>query len=656
MEPGQQIILFAPTWKGDFYAPTNDIRQLRARIAELNEHLDTSKYRLLLKVHQHVYRFAIAHPEMRDVLVPNDIPTNEVLAATDVLVTDYSSIFVDFLATGRPIVFYAPDVSEYESQRGLYLPLAEWPGPICSELDELADQIGKLGTGAVDDPVVAFGKAYAAARNRYCSLEDGKAAERVVDIVFRGRTEGYNVQDDFSDGRTSILIHLGGMRSNGITASALCLLDNIDYTRYDVSATFTYSSSKERLRLTALINPNVRLLPRLGGINGSKLQVTRLLAIKNRSAKHIAHSVEAHRQLLRDEWVRCYGSSRFDHVVDFSGYAPLWVQVFSQRPSGTLSIWLHNDMRAEIENTAKSAYHRASVAAVSALYQYADHLVSVSPALSDVNAGKFADAAPAEKFGCARNTINYERVLRLAYGITAQDGKQVELGSEHPGPQGELPAPDDSGPVEALHVGDLRGTVARLMEYHGPSVVLDEVERRSTIQLTVPSGGPGRTFVTAGRLSTEKNHERLIRAFDLIHQEYPDTRLIILGSGTLRNRLETVIEELGLTSAVLLAGYLANPYGVLAHSDCFVLSSDYEGQPMVLLEALVLNLPVVTTDFASVRGSMPEGHGRIVARKVDALAKGMREFLRGKVVAKPFDYVGYNREATEEFYHAIGAA
>jgi glycosyltransferase involved in cell wall biosynthesis len=116
-----------------------------------------------------------------------------------------------------------------------------------------------------------------------------------------------------------------------------------------------------------------------------------------------------------------------------------------------------------------------------------------------------------------------------------------------------------------------------------------------------------------------------------------------------------VIEELGLTSAVNLAGHQPNPYVIVTNSDCFVLSSDYEGQPMVLLEALILGRPIVTTSFGSVRGALPEGYGKIVARNTEALAEGMRSFLRGGVAAKPFDYAAYNRDATEEFYHAIGA-
>jgi hypothetical protein len=63
----------------------------------------------------------------------------------------------------------------------------------------------------------------------------------------------------------------------------------------------------------------------------------------------------------------------------------------------------------------------------------------------------------------------------------------------------------------------------------------------------------------------------------------------------------------------------------------------------------------VTTAFGSVDGALPEGYGRVVPRSVDGLADGMRAFLRGDVPAKPFDYVSYNRDATEEFYRAIGA-
>ena len=105
---------------------------------------------------------------------------------------------------------------------------------------------------------------------------------------------------------------------------------------------------------------------------------------------------------------------------------------------------------------------------------------------------------------------------------------------------------------------------------------------------------------------------------------------------------------------VTFTGQLDNPYPVMAGADCFVLTSDYEGQPIVLLEALVLGLPIVTTDFDTVDGALPPGTGRVVARTVDAVADGLRGFLRGEVTAAPFDDEAYNADAMAEFYLATG--
>ena len=646
IEPGQQIVLYAPTWKGDFYAPNNDIRQLRAAVDAITSRLDSERYRVLLKVHQQAYKYAVDDEAVRDILVPNSVPTNDILAVTDVLVTDYSSIFVDFLATGRPVLFYVPDLDDYADSRGLYLPTETWPGPVCQDVQSLSDNLKLLHTGGADDPVLVYAANYRAARSRYCAHDDGGAAQRIIDVVFRGHTEGATIREDFYDTRTSILIHLGGILPNGITASALCLLNNIDHSRFDVTVTYPHVTSPSRVGLIAQIHPDVRLLPRVGGVNGSKLRVTPLVAVRRRSAKQHQRTTRRNAALLRDEWVRCFGNAQFDHVVDFSGYAPLWPKIFTQRRTGTLSIWLHNDMVAESTNPGRHPYLRSSVAGTIALYGFADHLVSVSPALAEVNRAKLPGVAP-EKFSYSRNTLNSTRVLHLAYGLTIKEVRRLDP-SRLPEEQSVDPA------IEPAVFVDLRTDVAQLVERYGLGDLLDEVQRRATIARVLPAAPGVCTFVTAGRLSPEKNQERLIRAFDLVHQTYPETRLIILGGGVLRGQLTDLVRDLGLNDAVKLAGHLSNPYGVVSQSDCFVLSSDYEGQPMVVLEALTLGRPVVTTDFGSVRGALPEGTGRITEPTVEDLAEGMRAYLRGEVEAVPFDHEAYNRAAVDDFYRAIG--
>ncbi len=105
------------------------------------------------------------------------------------------------------------------------------------------------------------------------------------------------------------------------------------------------------------------------------------------------------------------------------------------------------------------------------------------------------------------------------------------------------------------------------------------------------------TFINIGRLHPQKNQKLLIEAFYRMNDE--DSRLIIIGEGELRDELEKFIEELELQERVFLLGRDQNPFKYLSRSDAFVLSSDYEGFPNVILEALACNLPVISTDCKS---------------------------------------------------------
>jgi glycosyltransferase involved in cell wall biosynthesis len=281
--------------------------------------------------------------------------------------------------------------------------------------------------------------------------------------------------------------------------------------------------------------------------------------------------------------------------------------------------------------------------AVFSSYKYYDHLVSVSGALNDINASNLRDFAPPEKFTWARNTINHERILRMAYG----DKQVLERWTRDPFFSALSFAPD--------HGLSAAETVEALGDREGLRDMQEEIERRIAIATIVPPKEGVKTFVTVGRLSPEKNHERLLRAFDIVHQSNPETRLVIVGEGPLMSELQRLSQDLGLAQAVSFAGQQRNPYAIMSQCDYFVLSSDYEGQPMVILEARVLGLPVVSTAFDSVRGSLPDGAGIVVPRSHEDLADGMRRALAGETGHPHFDPVTYNQEAVADFYRAIGA-
>jgi glycosyltransferase involved in cell wall biosynthesis len=115
--------------------------------------------------------------------------------------------------------------------------------------------------------------------------------------------------------------------------------------------------------------------------------------------------------------------------------------------------------------------------------------------------------------------------------------------------------------------------------------------------------------LSAGRLEPHKGMLDLIRAFKILRDKRR-ARLVILGQGSQRNRLEREIESLGLTSDVALVGFKANPFAYMSRAALFVLASHYEGLPNVLIQALAFGTPVVATDCRSGPREILEG-GRL---------------------------------------------
>ncbi len=106
-------------------------------------------------------------------------------------------------------------------------------------------------------------------------------------------------------------------------------------------------------------------------------------------------------------------------------------------------------------------------------------------------------------------------------------------------------------------------------------------------------------FITAGRLTGQKGHAHLLRAFRETVRNHPGAGLVILGKGELKDSLEGLAGMLGLTDDVYFAGFRPDPCPYFGRSDVFVLSSSFEGMPNALLEAVSIGLPAVCCDCAS---------------------------------------------------------
>lgn len=144
-----------------------------------------------------------------------------------------------------------------------------------------------------------------------------------------------------------------------------------------------------------------------------------------------------------------------------------------------------------------------------------------------------------------------------------------------------------------------------------------------------------KVIMGVGRLTEAKNFQLLIKSFSELHKKHPECRLIILGEGELRQELETLVDSLNLNEVVSLSGFDANPYAYFKYADLFVLSSNWEGLPGVLIQALASNVKVVSTNC-------PSGPAEILAQSkygiltecdnVQAMSAAMDKALYGSYV------------------------
>ncbi len=132
-------------------------------------------------------------------------------------------------------------------------------------------------------------------------------------------------------------------------------------------------------------------------------------------------------------------------------------------------------------------------------------------------------------------------------------------------------------------------------------------------------------FINVARFSSQKNHRLLLRAFQHVRQEFPDVILRLVGDGELRGEIEEQIQKLGLSDSVELLGVRSDVEKQLQDSDVFVLSSDYEGLPLSVMEAMAAGRPVVSTRAGGVPNAVTDGLNGILVDvgDVDALAEGM---------------------------------
>ena len=162
-----------------------------------------------------------------------------------------------------------------------------------------------------------------------------------------------------------------------------------------------------------------------------------------------------------------------------------------------------------------------------------------------------------------------------------------------------------------------------------------------------------RVIMAVGRLEYPKNHASLIRAFVQIQPDYPDTHLVIVGDGSLRKKLESLVRSEQISQSVTFLGKRHDIPAILNAADIGVMSSRFEGFGLAIAEAMATEKLVVATNCGGA-AKLLAGHGIVVPIENDqALARGLEEALeitpeaRGKLgqTARELVLTGYSIDA-----------
>ena len=180
--------------------------------------------------------------------------------------------------------------------------------------------------------------------------------------------------------------------------------------------------------------------------------------------------------------------------------------------------------------------------------------------------------------------------------------------------------------------GDARKAFVEKMAYEDPvKVILNPIDRRAILESGSDAGSFEKkrfTIVSVGRLERLKGYDRLIEVAGRLIGEGYDFDLLILGEGALRDALSKLVEELSLDDHVSMPGFVDNPHYVVKNCDLFVCSSHTEGLPLALSEALVLGVPIVSTECTGPAELLKNGrYGMLVESSADGLYGGIKSVL-----------------------------
>lgn len=154
------------------------------------------------------------------------------------------------------------------------------------------------------------------------------------------------------------------------------------------------------------------------------------------------------------------------------------------------------------------------------------------------------------------------------------------------------------------------------------------------------------TFVNIGRHDEkQKKLTRIIEVAKLLKQEELQFKILFIGTGQDEQSYKELVNNYNLQDKIQFLGAKKNPYPYMKLADSVILTSDYEGYPVVFLESFVLNKPIITTNISDAKEEIENRFGKVVDKDITQIHKAMKDFINnGYEIKNKFNAEQYNKE------------
>ena len=423
----------------------------------------------------------------------------------------------------------------------------------------------------------------------YCTYDNPDATRHICQQVFLG--ENRCVTQEVYNGKENVLIFAGSLAKNGITTALVNLLNSLDLSKRNYFVAFKRQEVNADPSRIKSIPESIDYLPLMSDQYYMSDERAAYDTFRAETGPDAIYP-EPLRRLFKREWDRYYWGINFSNVIQFDGYG-VNVNLLFLEARAKRSVFVHSDMLQEIK--LRSLQHYATLRKV---YSSFETVAIVSEPLRE---SVQTISGRSDNIQVITNVHDYKRIRERAL-------LPIEIEKD------------------------------TLLRSWTPGGITDFVDNE------------GFKFITIGRFSPEKGHERLIRAFDRFCDKYPDAKLMIIGGhGALYDKTIKLVLQQRHYKQIYILKSISNPMPILAKSNLFLLSSLYEGISMVIQEADSLGIPVVSTDIEGPRSLMEQYDGYLCPDSEEGLYSAMLAFTRGEVPVMNIDYAQRNANVLARF-------